>query len=422
MGHYQLYEWESRRFDSDQAIPVAEAEKLVRAASAQESRLAGNQRAFDFGHYALTARNLVGLVSAGDTTCEILPKVDRDAQGDATALRRQLVRMLGVAHDVPVADDAPAATDTQNETLLEVLIARFISMLEVQARRGIPRSYVMHSDDLSALRGRLNVTRQFTNLATSPHRLACHYDEFSIDIAINQAIKAAVMRLQKLTRALANRRRLGELALLYADVSTIAPSQLPWHAMASGRNTSPWMPLIRFAKLLLGEHFQNSNHGATEGFSLLFDMNVLFERYVERLLRTTASHQDLQLKSQSGRRACLHPEEEGSGIFETIPDIQLCRNECVEWILDTKWKRLADPADDKKMGISESDVYQVMAYAQIYRCDRIVLLYPYHGGLASKRPIHHRVAHKDGTVRLTIATVDLQTQELARRSLAALFD
>lgn len=401
---------------------MAEAEKLVHAASAQESRLTGSQRAFDFGHYALTARNLVGLVSAGDTTCEILPKVDREARGDATTLRRQLVRLLCVAHDVPVADDEPATTSTQNETLLEVLISRFISMLEAQARRGIPRSYVMHSDDLPALRGRLNVTRQFTNLAARPHQLACHYDEFSIDVPLNQAIKAAVTRLLKVTRSLSNRRRLMELALLYVDVSTIAPAQISWQGFTSGRNTSSWMPLLRFAKLLLGDHFQNSTHGATEGFSLLFDMNVLFERYVERMLRSIASLQNLELRPQSGRRPCLHPENAEIGLFETVPDIQLCRDDRVQWIIDTKWKRLIDPTVDKKMGISESDIYQMMAYAQVYRCEHIVLLYPHHDGLASKEPIHHRVARKDGAVRLTIATVDLQTQEQARSSLAALLN
>src|SRR4051812_2563564 len=84
VAHHQLFEWESRRFDGDKAVPVADAERLVRVARKQEARLAGKGRTFDFHRDALVARNLVGLVSAGDTSCEILPKVDRGAAGDAS--------------------------------------------------------------------------------------------------------------------------------------------------------------------------------------------------------------------------------------------------------------------------------------------------------------------------------------------------
>jgi len=170
VAHHQLFEWEARRFDADDAIPTGEAERLVRAARAPAARLPGKPRAFDFGRDALIAQNLVGVVAAGDVSCEILPKVDRDAPGDAPLLRQQLIRMLAVAHDLPIADDAATALDTQHHTLLEILIARFVALLEEAVRRGMHgRAYVPHEDDLPALRGRLDATRQFTALAASPH-------------------------------------------------------------------------------------------------------------------------------------------------------------------------------------------------------------------------------------------------------------
>ena len=35
----------------------------------------------------------------------------------------------------------------------------------------MPRHYLVYADDVSALRGRLNVTRQFTILAATPQKL-----------------------------------------------------------------------------------------------------------------------------------------------------------------------------------------------------------------------------------------------------------
>lgn len=422
VGHHQLFEWEARRFDAIDGIPADEAERLVRAAQAPAARLTGNQSAFDFGRETLRAQNLVGMVVAGSASCEILPKVDRDATDDAPMLRRQLIGMLAVAHDLPIADDAATTLDTQHQTLLEILISRFCAVLGEAVRRGVPRFYVGHVDDLTAMRGRLDIGRQFTALAASPQRLACRYDEFSEDIALNQVMKAAVARLAQLARTTPNRRALSELALVYVDVSTVSASVLRWDTIVPDRSNARWQGLVRLAKLILGDRFQNSAHGGADGFALLFDMNVLFERYVEKLLGRLAPAYGWRLTAQGGARRCLHPEDESDALFSTSPDIQLARGGKVGAVLDTKWKRLADQSRDRKMDISQDDIYQLMAYAQLYECEQLVLLYPHHGGLISPLPIHHRIARRHGSVRLTIATVDVTRNEAAQTGLAALLD
>ncbi|WP_347094063.1 McrC family protein [Sphingomonas parapaucimobilis] len=415
MAHHQLFEWERRRFDADDAIPVSEAGRLVRAAIEPANRLRGAQRAFDFGRDALTAQNLVGVVAAGDTSCEILPKIDRYATGDATALRRQLIGMLGVAHDVPIADDAATTLDTQDHTLLEILITRFATMAHDAVRRGIPRTYVTHDEDLPALRGRLDVTRQFTTLAATPHRLACHFDEFSDDTALNQVMKAAIHRLRQLARSHANQRSLSELALIYADVSDVPAALLRWDRIVVDRTNSRWQELLRLSKLILGDRFQNSAAGVSDGFALLFDMNALFERYVARLLDPIAAGFDMRLLAQGGRRPCLYPETGEIALFETEPDLRLlCRGGNVVVVLDTKWKALTP---DRNMGVKEADLYQMMAYAQIYDCSALVLLYPDHAGLNTPLLAHHRIAQIDGPVRLTVAAIDVTTHARARTGL-----
>ena len=418
MAHHQLFEWERRQFDADDAIPVREAARLVHATIEPARRLKGAQRAFDFGRDALTAQNLVGVVAAGGTSCEILPKVDRHATGDAPSLRRQLIGMLGVAHDLPIADGTATTLDTQNHTLLEVLIARFAALAHDAVRRGMPRAYVAHEEDLPALRGRLDVTRQFTTLAASPHRLSCRYDEFSDDIALNQVMKAAIQRLRRLARSYANQRSLAELALIYAEVADVPAAMLRWNRIVHDRTNARWQGLLRLAKLILGDQFQNTASGVAEGFALLFDMNVLFERYVARLLDPVAITAGVRLRAQGGRQPCLYPETGEKPLFETEPDLRLLRGDGrVAMILDTKWKALTV---DRKMGIKEADVYQMMAYAQLYDCDALVLLYPHHAGLTAPLPARHRIARFDGSVRLTVASIDVTSHRRARTGLADL--
>ena len=52
-------------------------------------------------------------------------------------------------------------------------------------------------------------------------------------------------------------------------------------------------------------------------------------------------------------------------------------------MIDTKWKALAKEPSDRKRGVSQSDVYQIMAYSRIYDCQDLMLLYPAMPGTGS---------------------------------------
>lgn len=111
--------------------------------------------------------------------------------------------------------------------------------------------------------------------------------------------------------------------------------------------------------------------------------------------------------------------EGGRPRFQTVPDILIKRNGQVRMVIDTKWKLVGQNPEDKKRGVSQSDVYQMMAYARLYRCREVMLLYPYHTGLGADA-LDASYAMMEGDERLRIATVNLVTgkegvqQQLAR--------
>ena len=135
--------------------------------------------------------------------------------------------------------------------------------------------------------------------------------------------------------------------------------------------------MLNLARLLLGERFQTTSAGVSDGFSLLFEMNTLFEEYVARMLKRALADTDLRVVSQGGRLYCLETEEKRQ-VFQTRPDILIKRGDAVVQVIDTKWKRIAARIDDRKHGVSQADVYQMMAYGRLYRCGRLTLLYPHH--------------------------------------------
>lgn len=421
-----VLEWESLPYGPhpEREIPSGAADRI--AAVAAVSPLAGRGRAgvLEHGRKALRARGVVGVIVADGCALEILPKIDMPGRQGAQAtgsIRRRLIHMLAVALDLKIDAGQITALDSQRETLLEILIRLFSEKLVDAVRQGMPRHYVEHADDLSMLRGRLDVARQFTALAVEPSRLACRYDALTPDIALNRIMKAAVTRLSRIARTTDNQRRLRELAFAYADIADLPVSALRWDEVVLDRTNGRWRELLNLARLLLGERFQTTSAGGHDGFSLLFEMNVLFEEYVARTLRRALADTDLRVVSQGGRLYCLDAGE-GRGLFQTRPDILVKRGNDVVQIIDTKWKRIAKRVDDPKQGVSQADVYQMMAYGRLYQCDRMTLLYPHHHGLGPTCGAQscHAIAAEGG--QLETATIDVANSTGLAARLASLCD
>lgn len=401
------------------AFTRAEADRIVE--SATEHRLAGmdGERVLINHPRKLRAQQVVGVVASERSSVEILPKIDGANSEDAA--RRSLIHMLAEVLDLEISPGRMTELDWQNHDLLEILIKLFSERLFEAVHRGLPRRYIEHEDDLPALRGRLDVKRQFTVLAATPDRLSCRYDELSPDIALNQIMKAAVRKLLGMSRAAENQRRLTELAFVFADISDVPVRALAWHKVVLDRTNQAWGELLSLARLLLGDRFQTTTGGNGRGFSLLFEMNTLFEEFVGRSLIRALAGTGLDVRLQGPRDFALEEIGRGQLRFATKPDVTIASGGRQVMVLDTKWKRLKGAIDDAKYGVGQADVYQMMAYAHVYSCKRLMLLYPYHDQLGAGPGLlcKHRVRGTDDT-EITIATISLSDPRTAVEQLRGL--
>ncbi len=375
-----LREWDYlpvRSGGGDDSIPRSVADGLVATARSLGMHGAEPQAILVDRNKHLQAQQVVGVLASPDAILEILPKIDGL---DEHATRHNLVHMLAAVFDLKLASGAMTDLGRQKLNLLEILIGLFCDQLFAALRRGLPRQYVDETADLPALRGRLDVKRQFTVLALSPQKLASRYQELSPDIALPRIMKAAVHFLAGITRSAENQRRLMELSIAFADISLIPIAHLPWSHVVLDRTNIAWGALFNFARLLLGRQFQTTSAGGSRGFSLMFEMNVLFEEYIGRMMRRAlrGSAIDVDLQGPQGH---VLQDEDGTRRFATRPDIVLSCGGRPVLVIDTKWKRLKGLTEDTKRGVSQGDVYQMMAYSRVYGCQRLVLLYPHHSEL-----------------------------------------
>ena len=404
-----IREWERIGYGSDkETIPAPQADRI--AAVARESSFSGNtgEGVLEHGRSWLRARGVVGIIATPDCQLEILPKIEGAGEREVgeDTLRRRLIDMLAVAWDIRLDAGAMTKLAWQRDTILELLIRLFCSRLADAVRQGIPRQYTNQEEDLPALRGRLDATRQCSVLAASPQKLACQFDGFSPDIPLNQAMRAAIGKLSRISQAPDNQRKLRELNFVYSDISDVPPGALRWDLIVLDRTNARWRELVSLARLFLHDRHQQTSTGTIDGHALLFEMNVLFERYVARLLAGAVTGTGMSVSVQGGHRDCLF--EGATGRFRTLPDLIVRNGNQIALVADTKWKRISPRIDDLKQGVSQSDVYQMMAYGRIYDCQDIVLLYPHHGGLPPD-PVRRRfsIAKPGANERLIVATLDI---------------
>jgi 5-methylcytosine-specific restriction enzyme subunit McrC len=425
-----VLEWKKMPYGEGQEdIPEWAADRIARVAKASPLGGKDGARILQHGRTSIRAQQVVGIIAAEGCTLEILPKIDGLGDGKSVssqaAIRRNLVHMLAVALDLDIAAGSITDLGWQHDNLLEVLIRLFCDRLFDAVHRGMTRRYIECTDDVPALRGRLDVVRQFTTLAASPQLLACRYDALSSDIALNQIMKAAVSKLLPLSRAPDNQRKLRELSFVFVDLSTIAVRALPWDQVVLDRTNARWRELLALARLLLGDRFQTTTSGQGRGFSLLFEMNTLFEEYVGRMLRRALAGTRMRVALQGGRLYCLteldiETDQQGNQRFMTKPDIIVRCDSRTVMIIDTKWKRLASSIDDRKQGISQADIYQMMAYGRLYDCPQLMLLYPHHDDLHRPAGVtsRHLINGSDDT--LVTATIGLSDLKMTKSQLANL--
>ncbi|MER9225796.1 McrC family protein [Mesorhizobium sp. M0664] len=424
MTHLSVLEWD-RVAVGDGGLTRCEADQLL--ASARVHSLGGVDGAqiLTDHHRWLRSQQMVGVIAGDDCSLEILPKIDQlgDAQSlqGKARLRHRLVQMLDVALGLEIGLGRETALARQDETLLDILIRSFADRLTNEVRRGLPRQYLNHEDELPVLRGRLDIARQFTALAARADRLSCRFDVLSADTPLLQIMKTCVVVLSRYARREETSRRLSELRLALVDVSDVRPRELPWDAVAINRSNLRWRSLLNLAELLLRRNWQATHRGssadARTGLTLLFPMNGLFEAYVSALLRAALAPLSYEVVSQGGFRHCvLELAADGAParpLFRTKPDCLVRKDGQTVLVLDTKWKRLSTREQDAKRGVSQSDVYQMMAYARLYGCTRLMLLYPFHPDLERRGSLaRHRINVDGADERLDIASIDIAAEKV----------
>lgn len=289
-----------------------------------------------------------GALKIGDQTLTILPKIDK--HNDYANLR-YLTYMLSYVYDLKV-DESSTSTDTENSPILELLISIFSRELISEVEKGLYREYIVVQDNLRVMRGRFLAGMDArTNFVRD--KIYCEYDEFSPDNPLNAIFAYAVNVCRRITKSDDNRRKLGMLHLMFDEVN---PYYNPHAIFHWHRLNERYRHLYELALLILQHLTIRFDKAGTNEWAFMFDMNVLFEQFVGKIVQTIEPKAILQAENNFGN-------------LKLKPDILIPNR----LIIDTKYKKL-----NGKDELKRDDKYQMYVYGKNYHIDQTMLLYPKH--------------------------------------------
>jgi 5-methylcytosine-specific restriction enzyme subunit McrC len=331
----------------------------------------------------------VGLIQLGDLAIEILPKADRGDEGGHGHWHRALIHMLRTVGDLPIEAPEEAGLERAPGRLFDLFVARFLGEIERLLHQGLAKAYRTEAGNRTTFRGRLVVAPHVRSNAANAARFYVESPVFDTRSLPNLVLHEALLRLSELPISPALRQRGEGLVTGFGELPRWRPDRAAVDGLRLTRNTARYASALRLAVLILFELSTNLHQGAAPLLALLFDMNLLWERYVAALARRCV-RPPLRVDAQTST-----PFWRGAGPLRNLrPDIVLRAHAAdeVHLVLDTKWKvpRAGQP--------SMADLQQMFCYHERFACARSVLLYPsrdastYIAGGGRYEGTHHRCA------------------------------
>jgi 5-methylcytosine-specific restriction enzyme subunit McrC len=189
------------------------------------------------------------------------------------------------------------------------------------------------------------------------------------------------------------------------------------------RQNERFADIFGFACMLLEGQAPDARSGEVETFSLLFDMEQVFERYVAAFLASEVMPRfaDASLFPQAkGQRHNLYVDGQEK-VLRMAPDLVFVHETAGAkrtLIIDTKWKRLSEEEGGRP---SRADLYQLYAYLHRFDCQRAHLLYPKAAGIQT-RDLNARGRNDSDAGTVGVRFIDLNRKLWTREGRTALAD
>lgn len=297
--------------------------------------------------------------------------------------------------------------------LFEFFIYFFAKNLKELLKRGIKKSYVITIENRDFLKGKLLVKDQLRYNIVQNWKFICKFEEFTENNLINQILKYVSFILRNHVINSKTKKLLEDVLSYFIDVDLKSIKPSDFNKIHFNRITSSYKPYINLCKIFINQGNIGFRSNDLMSFYFIFDMNKLFESFLSEFIKNNI--QELKINKQFEIINIKDQYIIGKmfDLFKLKPDLwikyKIPKLDSPKFLLiDFKYKILK--SELKRLGIAQSDVYQMFAYSQSQntKYNNVILFYPKaEFEKFDIKPSYHHFK-KNCKFSLYIETLDLQ--------------
>ena len=354
--------------------------------------------------------NYVGIIKINNLIIEILPKIS--LSNDIIKDRKMLIFMLSKCNKLSVDIKELLNSNILNNSLLDILAKVYSKKLLNELQKGLYREYVSKEEALSIIKGKILISKSIKENTINKNKMNCKYDEFTEDNLFNAILKRAINVILFSIKNDDVKKELNIINNLFNDVSDIYISNNIILNYKLNIMNNRFLECFTLAKLILLNSSMDKSLGKENGFSILFEMNYLYEEYIGVLLKEVFNDTNISINTQEKSRYLLWNTLKERNEIALKPDIVIYKDNKPKVIIDTKWKR---SSIDNRETYSQSDIYQMYAYITTYtECEECILLYPREENIShSEWKLNQNIGDK----RISISEISLESYETSKKEL-----
>ena len=335
-----------------------------------------SQRFLQFIHKSneLKSNKYVGVIHYEGNKINLLPKIFFDAEkeyqtNEVNQIQNHILWWLSYCRKIKFPNYQSSLGSAKSD-FFEVLIYLFSKYTRELLNSSIYQQYEEVNRELSFIKGRLN-TNEYINENLSKgkwHKLNCTFDAFVFDNEFNRIIKYVTTLLFNVTSSQDSKKNLREILFILDEVSDERATAEQCSRISFNPMFGEFETVRDYCQLFLANCISFDYKNDLKLFAFLLPMEYVFEDFIFGFIDKELDN--IMVKSQ---RSDTYLDE--GKVFNLKPDLWL-KTEYKSLIADTKYKVVYSDDKDPKKGISQNDLYQMLAYAVRFEVDEIILFYP----------------------------------------------
>lgn len=238
--------------------------------------------------------------------------------------------------------------------------------ISLQLKRGLGREYLQVRDEISSLRGKIDITESIKSRSMLKKQMSCVYDEFSVNSYLNKILKTTMTLLMHSDITKSRKKEIKGLLVYFSEVDILDIHTINWNVQYN-RNNKTYQLLISICYLVIKGLLQTNSEGSTMLMDFIDEQRMckLFERFILEYYRK--EHQDIKAN------ASQIPWQLDDDISAMLPvmqtDIMLTKDDKT-LIIDAKYYAKTTQSRFDVNTLHSGNLYQIFTYVKNKEIER----------------------------------------------------